>query len=324
MLRNDGPRVLDIEVSTAREWLRVGRELLQLAKTRSALRDGRLSYTKVRSVTRLATAEHEGELLDIAERTAPGQLGTALAAWSARNEDEATRNQRHQRDRSLTWRTEPDGMVTASIRMTPEQAALVIAAIDAEVMRGDGRETDPNTDKNATDGEIDASGTRPSHVRWSSLGQQRVDSLVRLIGGGGSEVTTEVILHVRADGCTLHDGTPIGGSIVERIASEASLRVMIHDAESRPINVSGTHRHHTKRQKLVVKERDDVCVDCGGTGLPRVRPRTRLRRHEAHTRRGDRPPVLPVPQSASFHRRRWQMRSQFPQALSAASAMTAS
>lgn len=257
--------VLDIEVSTAREWLRVGRELRRLPKTRSALRDGRLSYTKVRSVTRLATAENEGELLDIAERTAPGQLGTALAAWSARNEDEATRNQRHQRDRSLAWRTEPDGMVTASIRMTPEQAALVIAAIDAEVMRGDGRETDPNTDKNATDGEIDASGTRPSHVRWSSLGQQRVDSLVRLIGGGGSEVTTEVILHVRADGCTLHDGTPIGGSIVERIASEASLRVMIHDAESRPINVSGTHRHHTKRQKLVVKERDDVCVDCGGT-----------------------------------------------------------
>ncbi len=207
MLRNDGPRVLDIEVSTAREWLRVGRELLQLAKTRSAFREGRLSDTKVRSVT---------------------------------------------------------------------------AAIDAEVMRGNGRETDPNTDRNATCGEIDASGTRASHVRWSSLGQQRVDSLVRLIGGGGSKVITEVILHVRADGCTLHDGTPIGGSIVERIASEASLRVMIHDAESRPINVSGTHRHHTKRQKLV------------------------------------------VPQRASRRRRRWQMRSQVPQALSAASAMTAS
>ena len=63
--------VLDIEVSTAREWLRVGRELRRLPKTRSALRDGRLSYTKVRSVTRLATAENEGELLDIAERTAP-------------------------------------------------------------------------------------------------------------------------------------------------------------------------------------------------------------------------------------------------------------
>ena len=37
------------------------------------------------------------------------------------------------------------------------------------------------------------------------------------------------------------------------------------DAESHPINVSGRHRHHTKRQKLVVKERDQRCVDCGST-----------------------------------------------------------
>jgi hypothetical protein len=101
-------------------------------------------------------------------------------------------------------------------------------------------------------------------MKWSSLAQQRIDALVRLVSSGGSSVATEVILHVRADGCTLDDGTPIGGSIVEHIASEASLRVMIHDAESHPINVSGKHRHHTKRQKLVVKERDQVCIDCGG------------------------------------------------------------
>ncbi|MEI2652354.1 MAG: hypothetical protein V9G12_09390 [Microthrixaceae bacterium] len=114
MLRNDGPRVLDIEVSTAREWLRVGRELLQLAKTRSAFREGRLSDTKVRSVTRLATAENEGELLDIAERTAPSQLGTALAAWSARNEDEASRNRRHPRDRWQMRSQVPQALSAAS------------------------------------------------------------------------------------------------------------------------------------------------------------------------------------------------------------------
>lgn len=88
--------------------------------------------------------------------------------------------------------------------------------------------------------------------------------MVRLVTNGGAGVSAEVILHVRGDGCTLDDGTPISGSAVERIADTAALRVMIHDAESNPINVSGKHRHFTNRQKRVIKERDRGCVDCGG------------------------------------------------------------
>ena len=72
-------------------------------------------------------------------------------------------------------------------------------------------------------------------------------------------------MHVRADGCTLDDGTPIPDSVVERIAPEAFLRALIHDAESRPINASGRQRHPTTRQRRVVHERDRVCVDCGAT-----------------------------------------------------------
>ena len=52
---------------------------------------------------------------------------------------------------------------------------------------------------------------------------------------------------------------------MERIAPEGFLRALIHDAEGRPINASGRHRHPTARQKRVVRERDRVCVDCGAT-----------------------------------------------------------
>ncbi len=252
--------MLDIEIGTAREWLRIGRALAELPTTSLAFANGDLSFTKVRSLTRVATAANEAELLEIAERTPAGDLGRALAAWSARNEDEHERDRRHRHDRGLRWRTEPDGMVTASLRMTPEQAAILTAAVDEHVMRSDGREP-----VDVTDGGNDATASRESHPRWASLAQQRVDALVDIVSAGGSNVVTEVVLHVRADGCTLDDGTPIGGSIVERIADTSTLRAMIHDAESHPINVSGRHRHHTKRQKLVVKERDQRCVDCGST-----------------------------------------------------------
>ena len=87
------------------------------------------------------------------------------------------------------------------------------------------------------------------------------------MSNGEALVDTEVVLHVRGDGCTLDDGTPIAGSVVERIAPESFLRVLIHDAERRPINASGRHRHPTTRQKRVVHERDRGCVDCGSTTL---------------------------------------------------------
>ena len=105
--------------------------------------------------------------------------------------------------------------------------------------------------------------------KWPTLGQQRADALIALILGGGATVVTEIVLHVRGDGCTLDDGTPIADSVVERLVSEAFLRVLIHDAERRPINASSRRRHPTLRQKRVVLERDGSCVDCGSTELLR-------------------------------------------------------
>jgi hypothetical protein len=91
--------------------------------------------------------------------------------------------------------------------------------------------------------------------------------LVALLTGGGANVETEVVIHVRGDGCTLDDGTPVAGTLVERIAPKAFLRALIHDADRRPINASGRHRHPTTRQRRVVLERHRRCVDCGDTAF---------------------------------------------------------
>ena len=74
---------------------------------------------------------------------------------------------------------------------------------------------------------------------------------------------TEVILHVRGDGATTDDGTPICDSVIAELVPDAFLRVLIHDADAKPINASGRQRHPTARQRRVVKERDRSCVDCG-------------------------------------------------------------
>lgn len=56
-------------------------------------------------------------------------------------------------------------------------------------------------------------------------------------------------------------------STVERIAPQACIRALIHDADGRPINASSKQRHPSTRQKRVAKERDQACVDCGATTL---------------------------------------------------------
>jgi hypothetical protein len=243
---------LGLEVCTAREWLRIGRVLAKLPEIDGAFDAGDLSYSKVRTLTRVATPENEAELLRIALRTPAGRLGHALASWLTRHETPEETEARQHAARSFSTRIDPDGMVAGFFRLAPLEAGRLVAAIDALVRR---RAADASADASANGGV------------WPSIAQQRADALVELATCGGAAVETEVVVHVRGDGCALDDGTPVADSVVERIAPASFLRALIHDAERRPINASGRHRHPTDRQKRVVKERDRVCVDCGGGEL---------------------------------------------------------
>lgn len=242
---------LEVEVSTAREWLRVGRRLEVLPVIDRGFASGRLSYSKVRGLTRLATPENEAELCDVAERVPAGRLNFELAAWLARHETPEQTEARQLDARYLCIRTHPDGMVAGWFRLPPAEGGLISSAVDSEVVL-----------RSHSGASADASDGAPS--KWPSNAQQRADALVALVTGGGAGVTTEIVLHVRGDGCTLDDGTPIAETVVERIAPESFLRVLIHDAERRPINASGRHRYPTDRQRRVVHERDRHCP-CGAT-----------------------------------------------------------
>ena len=74
----------DISVSAAREKVRVAHALLLLPNIAQAFAEGRLSYTKVRALTRVAHLRDEGELLRFAcstrrcrSKTAAGNFAVA-------------------------------------------------------------------------------------------------------------------------------------------------------------------------------------------------------------------------------------------------------
>ena len=149
--------------------------------------------------------------------------------------------------RSLKWRTEADGMVTFTLRLQPHIAAVLIAILTKIVMRSKPK-------------------PKPGEA-WPTLAQQHADAFADVLDGGIGTTATEVIFHVRGDGATCDDGTPVSDTVIADLLPDATLRAMIHDAETRPINASGRHRHPTARQKRVVKARDQVCADCGRADL---------------------------------------------------------
>lgn len=274
--------VLEVESSTAREWLRVGHALRKLPEIDAAFSAGRLSYAKVRTLTRVAIdhPDRQAELIELGIGTTAAGLSWELARWTGREEDEHERDRRHRREMALTVRTEPDGSCVIGIRLPPMDAAAVMAGIDARMLHRRRRRQRPAT-QGGPDATADASASPsvtldgPDHPR-ASLAQQRAAAFVEVMTGRGdptaagegaarsagdppdigARVQTEVIIHVRGDGNTLDDGTPVAGHLVERLVPDAFLRVLIHDAERRPINASGRRRRPTDRQKRVVAERD--------------------------------------------------------------------
>jgi hypothetical protein len=312
---------LQMQASTAREWIRVGHALRYLPLIDAAFAAHEISYAKVRILTRWADDDNESLLLELARERNASRLTVAIArAFADNGETDAERDVRLHESRSLTTWTDGDGMVVVRIVLAPSVAKPVVAAVDELVRRiaqtpmtpsedtaarercsqpveaadvGD-RESNLSADAldepsvsessrsvaPAVEGAVDSLPATLCDLRrrWQpdvgddwvfpSMGQQRADAFVALFLGGDVDLTTEVVIHVRGDGITFDDGTPTTGHAVLRQLDQAFIRLLIHDAERRPINASSRQRHATTRQQRVVMElHGHECVECQGTDL---------------------------------------------------------
>ena len=123
----------------ARERIRIGRALARLPRIDAAFRDGILSYSKVRAITRVATRDTEAMLLDIAGRSSAAQLESLVRTYERVGRSDGERIPSEQR-RGLSWHYE-DGMLVVTATVPAERGALVINALQKVVdARRDERE----------------------------------------------------------------------------------------------------------------------------------------------------------------------------------------
>jgi hypothetical protein len=236
-----------LELGAAREHVRVAKALRELPRIDDALRLGQISYSKVRALTRVASAENEAELLAMAgastasqlERICRGYRRVLRHASELRPEDEA----------ELRWvrqRETETGFVRFDIQLRPDEAAILTRALQAASSRA------------WTDEKVSA-GT-------SSASLRRADALVAvaesyLSGQHDSAPPVEVVVHVEAsDGAgTLDDGTALSRETTERLTCDAAIVTVREDSRGNVVDVGRRRRSIPTMLRRALRLRDRGC-----------------------------------------------------------------
>jgi len=194
---------------TAREQVRVARALASLPHITAQFAAGRMSYAKVRALTRIATAATEADLAEITgpmtaaqcERFAAAHRKACdageLAAWAARR---------------VRVHVGEDGTVTISARLPAADGALVLQALRAAA--GDCEHPHrPHKDDTAGNTRRDGTAATCRASLADALVQVAGTYLSEKIAAAGNPDIYQVIVHVGPEALTpgTHSGDPATG-----------------------------------------------------------------------------------------------------------------
>ena len=227
----------------AREKVRVARALESLPKIRAAFGEGRLSYTKVRTITRVATQDTEESLLHIGLRGTAAHVERTVRYFRRvlRGIERNEAGRMHE-GRYLDCRRQSDGVVKLEACLTPEVGEMLIRALEAAQAELEGNEEEaengeaqvngtPSDSKSADASE--SSNTAPENVSAETSvallpGRQPLDEVPE---GASAETPTRTAGQRRADALGHILERFLGGKCSGSAASAHEVVVHIaHDA----------------------------------------------------------------------------------------------
>ena len=196
----------------------MARRLPELELIHAAFSRGELSYAKVRALTRVATAENEQELLELASFMTAAQLERSVRAYRRVTTEEACEQQE---DAYLSVFWEPDGSLAIHGRLAPEDGALLLRALDA--MR-DARWKERPRFRGT------AAGQAGRRTQKRSSQSPRPRSPPRTRAAQAASATRSSSTSTRpcspddgAGGCELEDGSALSPETARRLACDASV-----------------------------------------------------------------------------------------------------
>jgi hypothetical protein len=221
-----------LSLGPARERVRVARVLAELPAIDEGLRTGALSYSKVRALTRVATPDNEGELVEIATYSTASQLERICRLYRSCT-DERTAPEDLDDRRWVSSRATDDGMVRIQIQLCPDEAAKVM-----EAMR-------------------EAAETRDAADGIVAMAEATLSGDAARAG----RPPVEVVVHVDADGLHGHtaEGDGIPAEISRRLLCDCGVVPMLDDAAGRIIDVGRKKRTIPPALRRALDARDRCC-----------------------------------------------------------------
>ena len=274
-----------INLGAAREKVRVAHALQDLPQISSALCNGRISYSKVRAMTRVATPQNEDYLMMIADHGTAHHVERLVRNYRKVKRSEALeRDNQHHALRELNWYIDDDGSYVFKARLSPEQGARIAQALNSAM------DTIHQELRNAAE---DISAETPIAAR-------RADALERIVDGylcGGlsegltdglteglsGEVTREPegerivvkggdrrTLHIHTDMNTLQEdgdgaeselasGGCVSAETSRRLACDCGIVHWLDDADGTTLNIGRRTRSIPPAIRRALELRDTGC-----------------------------------------------------------------
>lgn len=286
-----------LDLGAAREKVRVARALEPLPRISAAMACGRLSYSKVRALTRVATPETEEVLLNVALHGTTHHVETLVRQFRRVQEvQELEREAQQYAQRGLTYFHDADGSLVVKLRLTAEGGAVFLKAMAAALPEiplprdDDGRKA-ANSMGSAehrqpalhvsAETRCALPGSRTFDGRVPTPAARRADALVVLaesflqfgvaaMKGGDRH---QIVVHVddctlrrgEAGRCELDEGPGIPVQTARRLACDASIVTITEDERGDPLDVGRKTRSIPPALRRALASRDKGCVFPGCT-----------------------------------------------------------
>ena len=255
-------------MNSAREHIRVAKALVSLPKIRAQYTEGRLSYSKVRAVSRVGDETNEDYLLMMCEQGTAHHVERLVSQYrrAKKLQDPDFAMDQYAR-REVTWRYDDDGSIVIKARMPADQGEVVLKALDMA---------------------MDVAGVRPdaetasTHAVAASAANRRADALADVAetflnnsdNNGSTADRYQVVFHVRGEpearpvsAANIEHGPDVSAETSQRIACDCSKVQLTECDHGEPLSIGRKTRVIPNAIRRALQDRDGGCRFPGCTHM---------------------------------------------------------
>ena len=260
---------------TAREHLRVARALPELPLTVAEFGAGRLSYSKVREITRVVGRVEEEVLVEMARAMTAAQLSRTISSFRAVDGSRLDQESR----REARWHVREDGMVEIRAVLPAETGAELLTALDLALGR-DGTSPPTSTALPSSTEPVAIAERCAEITAEATLEQRRADALHDIArtyldaepDDRSGEDRHLVVVQVSAESlvedvpagtlprCGVVGGGPLEPRTAERLACTGKVSLAISDVHGEILHLGRARRLASRAQRRALRLRDGTCV----------------------------------------------------------------